>query len=387
MSDEAFAAAVEALLDGWLTGPGATTAFSAADGTLMSLADPWLDAAWRARLSERGWLAPGWAPQYGGSGWTPARQLHWYRACGRRFPGYREPAAIAWLGPLLQAADPARAAIWAPAILEDCLGWACALMEPGPGWAAGDFAASAKRSPGGTVCLNGRKLWVMGIDRASHLALVSAHGLTLLAMDRLRAAAGFTAVPLETLDRLAGFWSVTFEDCVVEPLAHVPLGDGLLGTAGELAAGAGRWGAGSCLRGALAVAWQLEAMPETAARELEVALAAIEAMEDRYAAADFVAAPGFLSPAQRLAHQEGRLRSQLEALITDALGYDALPLVDEVRAHNEGPLGSVNAARARKALAELRLTGAWRRGRVDGGDGAYGRTESPGPNQHTDRRA
>ncbi len=105
---------------------------------------------------------------------------------------------------------------------------------------------------------------------------------------------------------------------------------------------------------------------------MEVALAGYEAMEERFAADSFVAMPGFLSPAQRLAHLERRLRPDLEALMTDALGYDALPLVDELRAHNEGPLGSVDAARARKALAELRLTQAWRSGRVDGVTGEAG---------------
>ncbi|MES2258532.1 MAG: acyl-CoA dehydrogenase family protein [Pseudomonadota bacterium] len=114
---------------------------------------------WNRVLYERGWSAPHWPKEYGGSGWSPLQAHIFEYEC--RMAGAPEMRwqGLRLLGPVLYTfGSDEQKARYLPAILKGEEMWAQGFSEPG----AGSDLASLKTSAvidGDDYIVNGQKLW------------------------------------------------------------------------------------------------------------------------------------------------------------------------------------------------------------------------------------
>ncbi|BAI74858.1 acyl-CoA dehydrogenase domain protein (plasmid) [Azospirillum sp. B510] len=114
---------------------------------------------WNRVLYERGWSAPHWPAEYGGTGWSPIRQHifeHECRAAGApelRWQGLR------LLGPVIYTfASAEQKARYLPPILKGEEMWAQGFSEPGAGSDLAALRTSAVLD-GDHYVVNGQKMW------------------------------------------------------------------------------------------------------------------------------------------------------------------------------------------------------------------------------------
>lgn len=129
--------------------------------TLMGMHPPNEDDRrwWNGVLYERGWSAPHWPREYGGTGWTPIQQ-HIFE-CECRLAGAPE---LRWqglklIGPVIYTyGTKEQKTAFLPPILKGEVGWAQGFSEPGAG---SDLAALKTTAvlDGDYYVLNGQKLW------------------------------------------------------------------------------------------------------------------------------------------------------------------------------------------------------------------------------------
>ena len=114
---------------------------------------------WHAILNERGWLAPSWPEEYGGTNWT-AVQKHifdeetWAAGAPRTVP-----FGIGMLAPvLLKFGSEEQKAHYLPRILDGTDWWCQGYSEPGAGSDLASLRTSAVRE-GDHYIVNGQKTW------------------------------------------------------------------------------------------------------------------------------------------------------------------------------------------------------------------------------------
>lgn len=115
--------------------------------------------AYQRRLAERGWGAPTWPIEYGGTGWTPT-QLHifWSEASAADAPAqYHQGLEL--IGPIIFTyGSQAQKDFYLPRIISGEDWWCQGYSEPGAG---SDLAALRTRAErdGDDYVLNGQKMW------------------------------------------------------------------------------------------------------------------------------------------------------------------------------------------------------------------------------------
>ena len=220
-AEQAFRAEVRAFLAAQLT-PDLRAAGRATVGTHSDIAASKL---WHQRLYERGWIAPAWPVEHGGTGWTARQRLIFDRECALNDAPVLFAGGLRNVGPLLIAmGTPEQRARYLPRILNGTDLWCQGYSETAAG---SDLAAlrTASKLDGDHYLVNGRKIWTTGADLATHMfALVRTassgkpqQGITFLLIDTQ--APGISIRPVETISGEAEFNEVIFED------VPVPVGD------------------------------------------------------------------------------------------------------------------------------------------------------------------
>lgn len=114
---------------------------------------------WNRALNQRGWAAPAWPKEYGGTGWTPLQQHIFEYECRRAHAPELRWQGLKLIGPVIyNFGTPAQKARYLPPILNGDETWAQGFSEPG----AGSDLASLKTSAvldGEHWVINGQKLW------------------------------------------------------------------------------------------------------------------------------------------------------------------------------------------------------------------------------------
>ncbi|MBL0915301.1 MAG: acyl-CoA dehydrogenase family protein, partial [Sphingopyxis sp.] len=120
--------------------------------------------AYQRRLAERGWGAPTWPKQYGGTGWTP-QQLHifWSEASAADAPAQFHQG-LELIGPIIFTyGSQAQKDFYLPRIISGEDWWCQGYSEPGAG---SDLAALRTRADrvssedgGDEYVVNGHKMW------------------------------------------------------------------------------------------------------------------------------------------------------------------------------------------------------------------------------------
>ncbi len=181
--------------------------------------------AWQKILHRQGWMAPGWPEEYGGTGWSPAKQyiFHMEMALGNTPPVI--PFGINMVGPVIYTfATDEQKQQYLPGILSSDTWWCQGYSEPNAGSDLASLKMSAVRDGDDYVC-NGTKMWTTMAhwsDMIFCLVRTSAEGrkqegISFVLIDM--AAPGITVEPIITLDGLHHINQVFFDDFRV-PVAN-----------------------------------------------------------------------------------------------------------------------------------------------------------------------
>ena len=153
--DAAFRQEVRAFLDAHLSaelreaGRLTTSVFTDKDWNL----------AWHRILYAKGWVAPAWPKDYGGTGWTE-RQRHIFAAeCALAGAPNLSPMGLKMVGPCIMGfGTPEQKAFYLPRILAGEDYWCQGYSEPGSGSDLASLQLRAVRD-GDHYVLNGSKIW------------------------------------------------------------------------------------------------------------------------------------------------------------------------------------------------------------------------------------
>jgi alkylation response protein AidB-like acyl-CoA dehydrogenase len=114
---------------------------------------------WHAVLNEKGWLAPHWPVEYGGTGWDVVRRFIFDDECNRAFAPRIVPFGLNMLAPvLIRYGTEAQKQYYLPCILDGRDFWCQGYSEPGAGSDLASLKCAAVRD-GDHYFVNGQKTW------------------------------------------------------------------------------------------------------------------------------------------------------------------------------------------------------------------------------------
>lgn len=182
------------------------------------LAHPDIGRMWQAKLFEKGWVAPSWPKQHGGTGWTLAQRYIFDQECERAGEPHFRGASIKMIAPvLMRYGTDAQKAFYLPRILSGEDLWAQGYSEPGAGSDLASLKMAAVRD-GDHYVLNGSKIWSTLAHHATRMfALVRTdnsgkkqEGITFVLIDLK--APGITIRPIISICGTHEFNQVFFDD-------------------------------------------------------------------------------------------------------------------------------------------------------------------------------
>ncbi|MBX3446139.1 MAG: acyl-CoA dehydrogenase family protein [Parvibaculaceae bacterium] len=154
-ADAAFRDEVRAFLDGNLT-PELANAGSL---TTSVFTDKEWNLAWQKILYRKGWVAPSWPVEYGGTGWSEMQKYIWASECTRYGTPGLSPMGLRMCGPMLMKfGTKEQKDYYLPRILSGEDYWCQGYSEPGAGSDLASLQLKAV-SDGDDYVLNGTKIW------------------------------------------------------------------------------------------------------------------------------------------------------------------------------------------------------------------------------------
>ncbi len=123
-------------------------------------------AAWHRALFERGWIAPGWPVEHGGTGWTLTRQHIFDTELALAGAPMLMPFGLQMVGPVLYTfGSEAQQRQHLPGILDGSVWWCQGYSEPGSGSDLASLKTAAVRD-GDDYVVNGQKIWTTNAHKA-----------------------------------------------------------------------------------------------------------------------------------------------------------------------------------------------------------------------------
>ncbi|HSC19245.1 MAG TPA: acyl-CoA dehydrogenase family protein [Rhizomicrobium sp.] len=115
--------------------------------------------AWHRILYRRGWIAPHWPKQYGGTGWTATQRYIFNEECGAAETPQIIPFGLLMCAPVIYTfGNDAQKAKFLPRILSGDDWWCQGYSEPGAGSDLANLKCRAVRE-GDHYIVNGQKTW------------------------------------------------------------------------------------------------------------------------------------------------------------------------------------------------------------------------------------
>ena len=119
--------------------------------------------AWRAKMAEKGWIAPTWPTAYGGGGLSREQAMILNQEMGRiKATPASSGMGLSMIGPtLLEFGTEEQKQRHLPSICDGTIGWCQGYSEPGAG---SDLAALQTKAviQGDQFIINGQKIWTSG---------------------------------------------------------------------------------------------------------------------------------------------------------------------------------------------------------------------------------
>ena len=115
--------------------------------------------AWHKILYKKGWIAPAWPVEYGGTGWTPTQRFIWSEETARADCIRLMPFGLSMVGPVIYTfGTPEQKAHFLPRILSGEDWWCQGYSEPGSGSDLASLRTTAV-ADGDDYIVNGQKTW------------------------------------------------------------------------------------------------------------------------------------------------------------------------------------------------------------------------------------
>ncbi len=181
--------------------------------------------AWHKTLAERGWAAPAWPAEYGGTGWNLVQRHIFDVECRRAQAPYLSAFGITMVGPAIaRYGSDQQKAEHLPLILNAERSWCQGYSEPGAGSDLASVATRAERD-GDDYIVNGSKIWTSAAELADWIfCLVRTNpdvqqqkGISFLLLDIK--SPGVTIEPLYAFNGKR-LWNQVFFDNVRVPTAN-----------------------------------------------------------------------------------------------------------------------------------------------------------------------
>ncbi|MEQ1549399.1 MAG: acyl-CoA dehydrogenase family protein [Chakrabartia sp.] len=177
--------------------------------------------AWQRKLNEKGWVAPHWPAEFGGTGWDDVQRHIFASECARAGAPNLSPMGLRMVAPcIMRFGTPAQQAHYLPRLLAGEDYWCQGYSEPQAGSDLASLALRADRD-GDDYVLNGSKIWTTHAHHANKMfCLVRTNrdgrpqaGITFLLLDM--ATPGISVKPILTLSGDHDFNQVFFDDARV----------------------------------------------------------------------------------------------------------------------------------------------------------------------------
>jgi acyl-CoA dehydrogenase len=134
--------------------------------------DGGLSKKWQRILFEKGWVAPSWPKEYGGTGWTPVQRLIFADECARADAPTLPAMALQMCGPMLIGyGTPEQKAFFLPRMLSGEHYWCQGYSEPQAGSDLASLRTRAVRQ-GDDYVVNGSKIWTTHAHHANWIFLL-----------------------------------------------------------------------------------------------------------------------------------------------------------------------------------------------------------------------
>jgi alkylation response protein AidB-like acyl-CoA dehydrogenase len=125
--------------------------------------------AWHKILYKKGWVAPHWPVQYGGTGWNEMQRSIWAAESVRAGAPSLSPMGLRMVGPVIMGyGTPEQKAFYLPRILSGEDYWCQGYSEPGSGSDLASLKLQAVRD-GDDYVLNGSKIWTTHAHYANRM--------------------------------------------------------------------------------------------------------------------------------------------------------------------------------------------------------------------------
>jgi alkylation response protein AidB-like acyl-CoA dehydrogenase len=181
---------------------------------------------WQKRLSAKGWLAPGWPVEHGGTGWSVTESFIF--SSERAAAGAPDvmPFGIVMVAPVIIAyGNEEQKARFLPRILNNEDWWCQGYSEPGSGSDLASLKCKAERD-GDDYIINGSKIWTTYAQYADWIFCLvrtdssgrKQEGISFLLIDMK--SPGVTVRPIDTIDGFHHLNEVFFDDVRV-PAANL----------------------------------------------------------------------------------------------------------------------------------------------------------------------
>jgi len=177
--------------------------------------------AWQKKLHAKGWIAPGWPTEYGGTDWSATQKFIYETERGLAGIPDVVPFGLKMVAPVIYTfGNEEQKAKFLPRILESEDWWCQGYSEPGAG---SDLAAlnTTADYAGDHYIVNGRKIWTTFAQYADWIfclvrtskGMRKQQGISFLLIDMKTP--GITVKPIVTIDGKHSLNEVLFEDVAV----------------------------------------------------------------------------------------------------------------------------------------------------------------------------
>ena len=177
--------------------------------------------AWQKKLHKKGWIAPAWPTEYGGSGWTVTQRYIFESERGRLGIPDAIPFGLKMVGPVIYTfGNQQQKERFLPRILSSDDWWCQGYSEPGAGSDLASLQTSAELV-GENYIVNGQKVWTTFAQFADWIFCLvrtskeirKQQGISFLLIDMN--SPGVTVKPIITIDGKHSLNEVLFDDVKV----------------------------------------------------------------------------------------------------------------------------------------------------------------------------
>ena len=177
--------------------------------------------AWQKKLHKKGWIAPGWPIEFGGSGWTVTQRYIFECERGRLGIPDAVPFGLKMVGPVIYTfGNEQQKERFLPRILSSDDWWCQGYSEPGAGSDLASLQTSAELV-GDEYIVNGQKVWTTFAQFADWIFCLvrtskeirKQQGISFLLIDMK--SSGVSIKPIVTIDGKHSLNEVLFDDVKV----------------------------------------------------------------------------------------------------------------------------------------------------------------------------